>query len=42
LVEGLVTATVVTDDSGALHFGIKPEPFDRMLRRALAEEADAA
>lgn len=39
LVEGLTTATVVTDLSGAEPFGIEPEPFDAALRRALAEEA---
>jgi len=39
LVEGLTTATVVTDPSGAEPFGIEPEPFDVALRRALAEEA---
>jgi uncharacterized protein YbjT (DUF2867 family) len=38
LVEGLTTATVVTDPSGAEPFGIEPEPFDEALRRALAEE----
>jgi len=38
LVEGLRTATVVTDRSGAEPFGISPEPFDEALRRALAEE----
>jgi uncharacterized protein YbjT (DUF2867 family) len=38
LVEGLRTATVVTDPSGAEPFGIVPEPFDEALRRALAEE----
>jgi uncharacterized protein YbjT (DUF2867 family) len=38
LVEGLTTATVVTDRSGAEPFGIEPEPFDEALRRALAEE----
>jgi uncharacterized protein YbjT (DUF2867 family) len=38
LVEGLRTKTVVTDPSGAEPFGIKPEPFDEALRRALAEE----
>lgn len=39
LVEGLTTATVVTDPSGAEPFGIEPESFDETLRRALAEEA---
>jgi uncharacterized protein YbjT (DUF2867 family) len=38
LVEGLTTATVVTDPSGAEPFEISPEPFDEALRRALAEE----
>jgi uncharacterized protein YbjT (DUF2867 family) len=38
LVEGLTTATVVTDPSGAEPFGIAPEPFDEALRRAFAEE----
>lgn len=39
LVEGLRTATVVTDPTGAAPFGIEPESFDEALRRALAEEA---
>ena len=38
LVEGLTTATVVTDDSGARPFGIFPASFDETLRRAVAEE----
>jgi uncharacterized protein YbjT (DUF2867 family) len=38
LVEGLTTATVVTDPAGAAPFGISPEPFDETLRRALEEE----
>jgi uncharacterized protein YbjT (DUF2867 family) len=38
LVEGLTTATVVTDPSGAEPFGISPLSFDEALRRALAEE----
>ncbi|MEX2108255.1 MAG: NAD(P)H-binding protein [Solirubrobacterales bacterium] len=38
LVEGLTTATIVTDPSGAEPFGIAPESFDEALRRALAEE----
>ncbi len=38
LIEGLTTATVVTDPSGAEPFGISPEPFDEALRRALEEE----
>lgn len=41
LIEGLTTATVVTDPSGAEPFGIEPESFDETLRRALAEEAGA-
>jgi uncharacterized protein YbjT (DUF2867 family) len=41
LVEGLRTATVVTDPSGAEPFGIQPEPFDAALRRALREEEGA-
>jgi uncharacterized protein YbjT (DUF2867 family) len=39
LIEGLRTATVVTDPSGAEPFGIEPEGFDETLRLALAEEA---
>ncbi len=39
LVEGLRTATVVTDPSGAAAFGIEPVPFDVALRRALARRA---
>lgn len=42
LVEGLTTATVVTDPSGAEPFGISPETFDEALRRALATEAEQA
>ncbi len=38
LVEGLKTATVVDDLSGAEPFGIVPASFDEALRRALAEE----
>ncbi len=38
LVEGLTTATVVTDPSGAEPFDIAPESFDEALARALAEE----
>ncbi|MGB7588306.1 MAG: NAD(P)H-binding protein [Solirubrobacterales bacterium] len=38
LVEGLTTATVVTDPSGAEPFGISPESFDEALRRAFASE----
>lgn len=40
LIEGLTTATVVTDPTGAEPFGIRPEPFDEALRRALAEERE--
>jgi uncharacterized protein YbjT (DUF2867 family) len=40
LVEGLTTATVVTDPSGAEPFGISPESFDEALRRAFAEEKE--
>jgi uncharacterized protein YbjT (DUF2867 family) len=39
LVEGLKTATVVSDHSGAAPFEIAPASFDDTLRRALAEEA---
>jgi uncharacterized protein YbjT (DUF2867 family) len=39
LVEGLKTATIVTDPSGADPFGIAPAPFDEALRKALAEES---
>lgn len=39
LVEGLTTATVVTDPSGAEPFDILPASFDEALRRALAEDA---
>ena len=42
LVEGLRTATVVTDPSGARPFGISPLSFDETLRRALGEDAEAA
>jgi uncharacterized protein YbjT (DUF2867 family) len=38
LVEGLTTATVVTDPSGAEPFDVEPESFDESLRRALEEE----
>jgi hypothetical protein len=41
LVEGLKTATVVTDPSGAEPFGITPMSFDDALARALAEEQAA-
>jgi uncharacterized protein YbjT (DUF2867 family) len=39
LVEGLTTATVVTDPSGAQPFAIDTMPFHRALERALREEA---
>jgi uncharacterized protein YbjT (DUF2867 family) len=38
LVEGLRTATVVTDPSGAEPFGISPLSFDETLDRALASD----
>jgi uncharacterized protein YbjT (DUF2867 family) len=38
LVEGLTTATVVTDPAGAEPFGIAPLSFDETLRRALRED----
>jgi uncharacterized protein YbjT (DUF2867 family) len=41
LVEGLTTATVVTDPSAATPFAIAPTPFEETLRRALAEETRA-
>jgi uncharacterized protein YbjT (DUF2867 family) len=40
LVEGLRTATVVTDPTGSRPFGITPLSFDAALRRALDEDAD--
>ena len=39
LVEGLKTATVVTDSSAAESFAIMPVSFDEALRRALAEQS---
>jgi uncharacterized protein YbjT (DUF2867 family) len=39
LVEGLKTATVVTDPSGAGPLGVVPAPFDEALRQALMEES---
>lgn len=39
LVEGLKTATIVADPSGAEPFGIVPASFDETLRRALADES---
>ena len=41
LVEGLTTATIVTDPSAAAEFEIEPMSFDASLRLALAEEARA-
>ena len=41
LVEGLTTATTVTDRSGAEPFGISTMPFDETLRRALQEDETA-
>jgi uncharacterized protein YbjT (DUF2867 family) len=40
LVEGLSTATVVTDPSAATPFEIEPLSFVETLRRAIAEEAE--
>jgi uncharacterized protein YbjT (DUF2867 family) len=42
LVEGLTTATIVTDPSGASAFGIEPQSFDEVLRRALEEDKRSA
>jgi uncharacterized protein YbjT (DUF2867 family) len=42
LVEGLKTATVVTDPEGTRPFGIEPMGFDESLRLALAEEQAGA
>jgi uncharacterized protein YbjT (DUF2867 family) len=42
LIEGLTTPTVVTDPSGAEPFGVSPERFDEALRRAIADEREAA
>jgi len=42
LVEGLSTETVVTDPSGAALFDVAPVGFDETLRRALAEDPEAA
>jgi uncharacterized protein YbjT (DUF2867 family) len=42
LIEGLTTATVVEDPSGAELFGVEPEPFDEALRKAFDEEGDPA
>jgi uncharacterized protein YbjT (DUF2867 family) len=38
LVEGLTTATIVTDPSGAEPFGVQTLPFDVALERAVEEE----
>src|SRR5215212_1752382 len=38
LVEGLTTATIVTDPSGAESFAHAPLPFDETLRRAIDED----
>jgi uncharacterized protein YbjT (DUF2867 family) len=40
LIEGLTTATIVTDPSGASAFAIAPLPFDEVLRRALEEDSE--
>jgi uncharacterized protein YbjT (DUF2867 family) len=42
LVEGLTTATIVTDPTGAEPFRISPLSFDETLRRALQEDETAA
>jgi uncharacterized protein YbjT (DUF2867 family) len=42
LVEGLSTETIVTDSSGMELFDIEPTGFDETLRRALAEDPEAA
>jgi len=42
LVEGLSTETVVTDPSGARLFDVEALPFEETLRRALAEDREAA
>lgn len=39
LVEGLTTATIVTDPSGMELFGISPLSLDEALRRALREDS---
>lgn len=38
LIEGLTSATVVTDPSGAEPFEVAPESFDEALRKAFVEE----
>jgi uncharacterized protein YbjT (DUF2867 family) len=40
LVEGLSTATVVTDGSGAALFDVTPASFDDVLRRAMADDPE--
>lgn len=42
LVEGLTTATIVTDPTGAEPFEISPLSFDETLRRALRQDGTAA
>lgn len=42
LVEGLTTATIVTDPSGAEPFAHSPLPFDETLRRAIQEDQQVA
>src|SRR5580704_1694981 len=42
LVEGLKTATVVDDPSGAEPFAIVPASFDEALERAVAEESSTS
>jgi uncharacterized protein YbjT (DUF2867 family) len=42
LVESLAGPTVVTDDSGAALFDVKPMPFAAALRAALAEDPEFA
>lgn len=42
LVEGLKTATIVDDQSGAEPFGIVPASFDEALERAVAEESSTS
>jgi hypothetical protein len=42
LVEGLRTATTVTDPSGAALFAVRPQPFDAALTRAIDEERTPA
>ena len=42
LVEGLATPTTVSDPSAAALFDVDPLPLDETLRRAIAEEREAA